>query len=210
MMVDSTRQTKERELAELRQRAADIERQLQSPPGDWQASEFYAAYYATTGAFLGMIAAAASLLFNVVGSLLVGQYPLRIIQVYLTFPLGEKALGPEFDSGMALAVGCCLYLGTGMLLGIPFQLALARFMPTADLVKRLALATVVGLLMWLFNFYAVLSWLQPLLFEGNWIVDPQLMPPWVAALTHLVFAWTMAAIFPWGMYVAYRPQTENA
>ncbi len=189
---------------------ADIERELQKPPSDWQAAGFYTAYYATTGAFLGMIAAAASLLFNVVGSLLVGQYPLRIIQVYLTFPLGDKALAPEFDSGIALAVGCCLYLGTGMLLGIPFQLALARFMPNAKLAKRLALATVVGLLLWLFNFYAVLSWLQPMLFGGNWITDPQYMPPWVAALTHLVFAWTMAAIFPWGLYVAYRPQTENA
>lgn len=207
-MVEKTHQTKQRELDELRQRVVDLERELESPPADWQASEFYTAYYITTGAFLGMIAAAASLLFNVVGSLIVGQYPLRLIQVYLTFPLGEKALGPEFDSGVALAVGCCLYLATGMLLGIPFQLALARFMPRANLLKRLALATVVGLLLWLFNFYAVLSWLQPLLFGGNWIVDPQYMPPWVAVLTHLVFAWTMAAVFPWGMYVSYRPQTE--
>jgi hypothetical protein len=155
-----------------------------------------------------MIAAAASLLFNVVGSLIVGQHPLRLIQVYLTFPLGEKALDPGFDSGVALAVGCCLYLATGMLLGIPFQLALARFMPRANLLKRFTLATVVGLVMWLVNFYAVLSWLQPLLFGGNWIVDPDYMPRWVACLTHLVFAWTMAAVFPWGMYVSYRPQTE--
>ena len=33
-----------------------------------------------------------ALLVNVIGSLAVGQHPLKLIQVYLTFPLGEKAL----------------------------------------------------------------------------------------------------------------------
>ena len=31
-----------------------------------------------------------------------------------------------WESGLALAVGCCLYFGTGMLLGIPIYLALTR------------------------------------------------------------------------------------
>lgn len=207
-MDDKQDQEKLRELTELRQRVAQLEREVEAPPGHWQATEFYATYHATTGFFLGMFGAAASLLFNVVGSLLVKQHPLRIIQVYLTFPLGEKALTPEFDTGIALAVGCCLYLGTGMLLGIPIQMIVARFMPNASLVPRLVLVTVLGLLLWAFNFYVVLAWLQPLLFEGDWIVDPQYLPPWVAALTHLVFAWTMALVYPLGAYVPYRRQTE--
>ena len=208
MSEGQDRQSKEQEFEELKQRVAQLESELRDPPRDWQATNYYTAYHATTGALLGMIAAAASLLLNVVGSLAIGQHPLRLIQVYLTFPLGEKALSPEFDTGIALAVGCCLYLGTGMLLGIPFQLFFARFMPNSSLLVRLAQGTVIGLLIWVVNFYGILSWLQPMLFGGNWILRPDLLPPWVAVLTHLVFAWTMAIIYPWGVYVPYRPQTE--
>ena len=50
------------------------------------------------------------------------------------------------------------------------------------------------------------DWLQPLLFHGDWIVT--MIPPWVAALTHLVFAWTMALVYPLGTYTPYEPTTE--
>jgi hypothetical protein len=209
-MDAKTRQEKMNELEQVRRRMQQLETELQVPPEPWQATDYYATYHATTGFFLGGVAALASLLFNVVGSSIFEQHPLRLIQVYLTFPLGEKALGDDFNTGIALAVGCCLYIATGMLLGIPIQMAFARFMPHAGLGRRLAWASVMGLLLWVVSFYGVLSWLQPLLFGGNWIVDPQLLPPWVAALTHLVFAWTMALIYPWGAYVPYRPQTEVA
>jgi hypothetical protein len=39
------------------------------------------------------------------------------------------------------------------------------------------------------NFYLVLSWLQPLLLGGDWIVV--MIPWWVGALTHLAFVWTI-------------------
>jgi len=209
-MDSETRQNKTRELEELRKRVQQLETDLEAAPEHWQATEYYATYHATTGFFLGGIAALASLLFNVVGASLFEKHPLRLIQVYLTFPLGEKALGDEFNSGIGLAVGCCLYIGTGMVLGIPFQMVLAKFVPNAKLGQRLAVATVLGLALWLINFYGILSWLQPMLFGGNWIVDPKLLPPWVAALTHVVFAWTMALLYPWGAYQPYRPQTEVA
>ncbi len=207
-MDNDDRQAKQEELDRLRARAAELERELEPAPEHWEATKFYAAYHATTGFILGMFGAASSLLFNIVGSLLVGQHPLKLIQVYLTFPLGARALADDFDSGIALAVGCCLYLGTGMLLGIPFQLVLARFLPHGTLVQRLVLATLLGLLLWVINFYGILSWLQPLLFGDNWILDQ--IPMWVAALTHLVFAWTMALVYPWGEYKPYRRQTELA
>ena len=41
-----------------------------------------------------------------------------------------------------------------------------------------------------------------LLLDGNWILEK--IPMWVAALTHLVFAWTMAFVYPLGAYVPYR------
>jgi hypothetical protein len=155
---------------------------------------------------LGGLAGCTSLLLNVVGSVIwpsisgVPQHPLRIIQVYLTFPMGAAAL--ELDSGVLLALGCVLYLGTGMVYGMFFQLAMSYFVPGANLIVRLVVCSVLGLVIWLVNFYGILSWLQPLLFGGNWIVAS--IPWWVAAVTHLVFGWTMALVYPLGVYRAYR------
>lgn len=205
-MDASDRKAKERELWELKARVGELEQELAEPSGWWRASGYYTAYYATTGFMLGIFGAAASLLFNVVGSLLVGQHPLQLIRVYLTFPLKEPAL--ELDSGIALAIGLCLYLGTGMLLGIPFHLVLTRYASGATLARRMVVASIFAVVVWLVNFYALLSWLQPLLFGGNWIVRE--IPWWVAALTHLVFGWTMALVYPLGLYTPYEPQTEQS
>src|SRR3990172_9597891 len=113
----STLEEKRRELAELEARSNELAAELanEEPVKPFQPTGYYAAYYATTGFMLGIFGAMSSLLFNIVGSALVGQHPLELIRVYLTFPLGDKALG--LDSRLALAVGCCLYFGTGVLLG---------------------------------------------------------------------------------------------
>jgi len=195
----------QRELAELRARVAELEAQVAAQEArPWQATGYYAAYYATTGFMLGALGALASLFFNVVGSLVVGQHPLRLIQVYLTFPLGEQAL--HLEGGLALAVGCCLYIGTGMVYGIVFQLVLARWAPRARLRERLVWASALALLIWVVNFYGILSWLQPLLFGGRWILTE--IPFWVAAATHLVFGWSMALAYPLGTYTPYRRVTD--
>lgn len=205
MDADQSKQ-KQLELEELRSRVRRLESELQAKPGHWQATDYYAAYYATTGFMLGIFGAATSLLFNVVGSVLTNKHPLEIIRVYLTFPLGDRAFSPEMESGLTLAVGCCLYLATGMLLGIPVHLFLTRFAKDAGLGGRLIWASIIGLAIWVINFYGILSWLQPALFGGNWIVE--MIPWWVGALTHLVFAWTMALVYPLGLYTPYRRQTE--
>jgi hypothetical protein len=194
-------QVKQQKLDELRLRVAELEAELKpAETSTWRRSDagFYPTYYAWSGAILGMFGAVASLLFNVIGSLAVGQHPLRLIQIYLTFPMGEKALSTDLDMGVVLAVGCCLYILTGMVLAIPLHLLIARFLPHGTLAQRLAFATVAGLLLWAVNFYLILSWLQPLLFRGNWVTDPALLPPWIGAATHLVFAWVVAALYPWG------------
>jgi hypothetical protein len=193
------------ELAQLRQRAAQLEAELGQPPPHWQASGFYTAYYSTAGFVLGMFGAVTSLLFNVVGSALFEQHPLRLIQVYLTFPLGERAL--ELNDGLTLTIGCCLYIGTGMLLGVPFHVLLAWFTDRKSIGVRFAVASVLALSMWVGHFYLVLAWLQPLLIGGNWIVEQ--VDWWVGALTHLVYGWTMVLVYPLGTYVPYRRQTER-
>jgi hypothetical protein len=207
------RENKLRHLAAIEQELQQLKEELaaEAAPTHWRPTGYYTAYYATTGFLLGMFGAATSLLANIIGSLVWSsvrgepQNPLRLIQVYLTFPLGEAAL--KIDTGVTLAIGCCLYLATGMLYGMIFQVLLTRFTPNATLGGRLVFVTGLSLAVWLINFYGILSWLQPLLFGGSWIVDE--VPWWVAALTHLVFGWTMVVVYPWGLYIPYQPQTEK-
>jgi hypothetical protein len=215
-------ESKLQELERLKSQVERLENEIKAArtgPG-WRATGYYGAYYATAGFLLGSLGAIVSLLANVIGAPLAGKTPLELIRVYLTFPLGEKAL--QLTSGQTayavndrviLAFGCCLYLGTGMLLGIPVYMALARFAAEGGLVKRLIVASVVSLLIWAVMFYGVLSWLQPLLVEGdpgNWITNSAYLPWWVAAATHLIFGWTIALLYPLGQYRPYHRLTESA
>ncbi len=208
-MNEPLNESKRLELRELRSRIAELERELGTEPkgSEWMRSS-YPTYYATTGFFLGMVGALASLVFNIGGAVLAGKHPLQLIKVYLTFGLGEKALDPNINDGLALTIGICLYIATGMLLGIPFQVVLSRYAPHASLGVRLLWATGLALAIYVFNFYLLLSWIEPLLFGGNWIIDQQYLPWWVAVATHLVFGWTMAIVYPLGTFQPYRLQTE--
>jgi hypothetical protein len=207
---------REARLARLREEASRLELEIDAErfgraAGEWARRGYYLTYYATAGFFLGMVGALASLVFNIAGAAIAGKDPLQLIRVYLTFGLGEKALDPAFDNGLALALGCVLYIATGMLLGIIFQVVLSRYAAGAGLFGRLGWATALAVAIWLVNFYCLLSWIQPLLFGGNWITsaDPVYLPWWVALATHLVFGWTMAVIYPWGEFHPYRLQTET-
>lgn len=204
---------KQRRLNQLRAEVAQLEAELRAPDPEaapqWQATGYYTAYYATTGFILGGLAAMSSLLVNVVGALLFGKPPLELIRVYLTFPLGEKALElTDADGGLTLAIGCCLYIATGMLYGIVFQIVLTRFAAGSTASVKFVVVSVLALAVWLVNFYGILAWLQPVLFGGRWIVDQ--IPWWVAAVTHLVFGWTMLLVYPLGRYTPYRVQMENS
>jgi hypothetical protein len=174
-------------------------------------------YYVTVGFVLGGFAAMVSLLFNVIGSTVAGKYPLEIIRVYLTFPLGEKALplGSQtgaspfvIDDGLILALGCCLYIGTGMVLGSLFHAVIARFAEDKSMAVKLIWGTALGIVVWFVNYYLILSWLQPSMFGGNWITDGKYLPWWVALATHIVFGWSMALMEPFGAYVPYKRPTD--
>ncbi len=202
-----------RRLAELREEIGQLETELSStaetPEPQWQATNYYTAYYATTGFLLGGVAAMSSLLVNVVGALMFGKQPLELIRVYLTFPMGEQALDfSAVDNGLTLAIGCCLYIATGMVYGILFQIVLTRFAGDASFGTKFVIVSVLAIAVWLVNFYGILSWLQPLLFGGRWIVEQ--IPWWVAAITHLVFGWTMLIVYPLGRYTPYRLETEKS
>jgi hypothetical protein len=210
-------QEKLQELERLRAQVQKIEGELIKEEAErgWQASGFYSAYYATAGFMLGIFGAMTSLLANVVCAPIAGKTPLELVRIYLTFPLGEKALElttkgqPVYvvGDGVILAIGCCLYLGTGMLLGIPVYMTIARFARGKGLLVRMLVASIVSLAIWGINFYGILSWLQPMLVggdPGNWITNSNYLPWWVAAATHLVFGWTIAVLYPLGEYTPYR------
>lgn len=208
-MTDNAPSEKLAELQRLRERVAELEGEVGERPADEQwRFDVYWTYYATTGFFLGMLAALSSLLFNVLGSIAVGQPPFQLIAVYLTFGLGEQALTIDTTANgpLALAIGCCLYIGTGMLLGIPFQMVFSRYGAQKGLGWRLVVGSILGLAIWLVNYYVILNNLQPRLFQCNSIVEK--VPPLVAAFTHLIFGWTMALTYPLGKYEPYRVRND--
>lgn len=217
-MSETQLQQKHQRLEQLRSEVAALERELaEHRRAEWQPKGFYGTWYGTIGFMLGGVAALVSLMFNIIGSTIAGKHPLALIKVYLTFPLGEVALGIgegesalAIDDGMILALGCCLYIGTGMVLGIFFHWILSLLALDGTLAKRLTLGTVLAVLVWFVNFYLILSWLQPMLFGGRWITDNQEFPWWVALATHLVFGWTMALLAPIGRFSRYERPTAGA
>ena len=172
----------------------------EAPAAGWPPDGYYMLWHILVGMMLGSIGALVSLAANVIGAPLFGERPLQLIRVYLTFPMGERALDAE--QGMVVFVGCTLYLVTGALYGVFFHLLMSLFFSEATRSKRFLIGSLVGLGLWIVNFYLILSWLQPLLLGDNWIV--RLVPFWVAALTHLAFAWTMLAGELWGQFEPYR------
>jgi hypothetical protein len=212
-------QDKQKTLDSLKAQVKSLEAELAASdiPRDWKPQSFYSMYYVTVGFVLGGFAAMVSLLFNVIGSTVAGKYPLEIIRVYLTFPLGEKALplGSQtgaspfvIDDGLILALGCCLYIGTGMVLGSLFHAVIARFAEDKSMAVKLIWGTALGIVVWFVNYYLILSWLQPSMFGGNWITDGKYLPWWVALATHIVFGWSMALMEPFGAYVPYKRPTD--
>ncbi len=201
-------EAKKRELDELKQHVSKLEAEIEQTSSDWPPKDFYSMYYATTGFMLGAFGAVTSLLVNAIFAPLAGKSPFELIKVYLTFPMGAKALelSAEGNGWLILSLGVCLYIGTGMLLGVPFYLQLVRICgKESTLLKRLVAAVLISLQLWVIAFYCVLSWVQPLLLDGNWITDPAILPPWVAAGTHIVFGLTLALLYPLGQFTPYTP-----
>jgi len=194
MSLHRTPQQRRELLEEHREAIRRLEREEAGQAGTtWPPQGFYLVWHLVVGITLGGLGALVSLAFNVIGAPLFGQPALQLIRVYLTFPMGERALVAE--EGLVLSVGSGLYLLTGALLGIAFHLFLRNYRDVGR-AKLFLISTALGLAVWIVNFYLILSWLQPLLLGGRWIVDE--IPFWVAAATHLAFAWTIWAGEAWG------------
>jgi len=168
------------------------------PARTWPPPGYYMLWHVLVGMMLGFVGSAASLMFNVIGAPMAGKHPLQLIRVYLTFPMGDAAL--TATSGQVLTIGCILYLVTGGLYGIAFHLTMSTLLADATRAKRFIAGSLMGLGLWIVNFYLILSWLQPMLMPDAQRLIVSEVPWWVAALTHLVFAWTMLLIEFWGKF----------
>lgn len=205
--------TKHQEFEQLKGRVSQLEHALSDPADDrrWMPKTYFWIYHLTVGLLLGAAGAAVALLVNVVLAPMVGKHPLELIRVYLTFPLGAQALSlaelsggaPAIRDGMILTFGCCLYLVAGMLLGMPTHFAIVHWTPNSSLVNRLIVGSAAALSIWLVGFYGILTWLQPMLFGGNWTTSGQHLPWWIAAVTHLIFGGTMALLDPLAKFLPY-------
>ncbi len=181
-------------------RELEAQAAAEQEPQSWPPDRFYLLWHIVIGLLLGAFGSLVSLAVNVLGAPLFGRHPLELIRVYLTFPMGAEALIVE--EGVVLFVGCMLYLVTGALYGILFHLVMTLYFADASKGKRFLVASAIGLALWVINFYLIISWLQPILLDDNWII--RLIPWWVGAGTHLAFAWTVLIGELWGRFEVDR------
>lgn len=190
-----------------RHRAAivDLEAQLgdASAPRAWPPVGFYLTFYIVAGVTLGILGSLTSFAFHVVGSLLVKQDPLLFLRVYGTVFLGKEALTTDdLNFFMLVAV---VHFSVGASAGAVFQVAISRFLPD-NWPLQIVLGAAYGLLMWVVNFFFVIAWLQPMLVGEPYVLE--LMPGWIAALTHVIYGLTLGVLQPLARFVPYRPAVE--
>lgn len=190
-----------RELIEHhRQVLHDLEQELEtlekSRGQTWQPEKFYTAYHVLSGMLIGMGAAWITLALNALGSHLLHGDPLKLMRVYGTFFAGEEALGTGQAAILMLSVG--IHTLTGAICGAPIHVLVSRHWSGRPLVQRAALGIVLGLVMWVVNFYLLLSWLQPLVVGTGTIIEQT--PPAIAAANHVAFAVLVMVLQPLGVF----------
>jgi hypothetical protein len=201
--VATSREEILREIERHRLALAALEARLgDAPVAHWPPAGFYLTFYIVAGTTIGIVGSVVSFLFHVVGSLLVHQDPLRFLRVYGTVFLGASALTTD-DLNFFMLVAI-VHFSVGAAAGAVFHVLVSRFVP-ARTVVHLGLGVLYGLVMWLVNFYVVIAWLQPRLVGEAFVL--QLMPAWIAALTHVIYGVTLGALQPLGRFVPYRPAT---
>jgi hypothetical protein len=200
-IVNPTREELMRSIAHHRETLIELEARLgELATPTWPPVGFYLTFYIVAGTTIGILGSLASFIFNVVGSLLVNQDPLRILRVYGTVFLGPKALTTDdLNFFMLVAV---VHFSVGAIAGAVFHVLVNRFVP-ARTGLQIVLGALYGLVMWVVNFYVVIAWLQPRLFGEAYVLE--LMPIWIAALTHVVYGLTLGLLQPLGRFVPYRP-----
>lgn len=184
----------------LEARLAEPEQIVVSATAEWPPRGFYLTFYVVAGLLIGVLGSLVSFLANVLGSLLLRQDPLLFLRVYGTFFLGKEALvSDDLSFFMLVAV---VHFSVGAIAGAVFHVGVNYFVPDRAALQ-IGLGALYGLLMWFVNFFVVIAWVQPRLFGEAYVL--QLMPAWVAILTHVLYGVTLGALQPLGRFEPYRP-----
>mgnify|MGYP001591367785 CR=1 FL=1 len=198
------------EVKQQRQALEELEQKLSKisgkPSKPWYRSGFYTSYYVISGLILGALAAWVALAFNVIGAWIAFGDPFRLLRVYATF-FGGPAIMSGTQDGIAILLALILHSATGAVVGAPIHVVLSRFVAHMTLQKRIVAGVALGVAMWLINFYGILSWLQPIVSGGRYIIDE--IPIAVAVLTHICFALTMLMLQPYWAFDAQRVQSRD-
>jgi hypothetical protein len=198
----------EHQRATLLELEAELLGEAQRPQGaspSWPPKGFYLTFYVVAGLLIGILGSLASFACNVLGSLLLEQDPLLFLRVYGTVFLGPKALvTDDLNFFMLVAV---VHFSVGAFAGAIFHVLVNLFVPDRTSLQ-VGLGVLYGVLLWIINFYVVIVWLQRDLFGEAYVL--QLMPAWVALLTHAVYGLTLGILQPLGRFVPYRATAEPA
>ena len=192
-----------RALEELEQKLSKISGR---PDKSWYRSGFYTSYYVIAGLILGALAAWVALAFNVLGAWIAFGDPFRLLRVYATF-FGGSAIMSGTQDGIAILLALILHSATGAVVGAPIHVVFSRYVAHMTLQKRIVAGVALGVAMWLINFYGILSWLQPVVSGGRYIIDE--IPIAVAVLTHICFALTMLMLQPYWAFDSQRVQSRD-
>lgn len=199
-------ESKESLLAEIERHRHAIEgleerlRRLESDDRTaWPPREFYTTFYVVVGLILGIVGALASFFFNVVGSMLINQDPMMLIRVFGTFFRGREALVTDDQNFIMLVL--MVHFTVGALAGAVYHVVVNRRYTGLSYARKVLLGAGWGLVIWIANFYLILSWLQPLRVGEALIL--RMIPFWVAALTHVIYGLTLGLLQPVGRFVPY-------
>jgi hypothetical protein len=205
VIVSQTRDEIIREIQRHRSALIALESQLAEPATThWPPVGFYLTFYVVAGTTIGILGSLTSFIFHVLGSLMVNQDPLMFLRVYGTVFLGPWALTTDdLNFFMLVAV---VHFSLGAIAGAVFHVLVNRFVPDRTGLQ-IGLGVLYGLLMWIVNFYLILSWLQPRLVGEAFVLE--LMPAWIAALTHVIYGLTLGLLQPLGRFVPYRPAVQS-
>ncbi len=169
--------------------------------------EWSLVYLGTVGALAGFLGSVTSFVANVLGAWALDVERLMLLRVYATIFEGPDALLLEDTPFVAEVL--LVHIVVGALFGVVFVALTSQFPQIRQPVHYAAAGLGFGLLLWIGNFYLVLSWLQPLISGEAYIVEN--IPWWVAALTHICYGLTLAAVaFPFRSDVEAHTQQPVA
>jgi hypothetical protein len=169
-----------RELDRLYDETARVEAALDEQLGDGLPSwRLRPRSIVPAGLLLGFVAAAGSLVVEVIVALLMRDHPLQMVRDALTWILGAQAL--TLETGPRLAVGTCLFLLCGAAAGLPLHQVLCRLFIAAPGIWRFLVATAVALVLWMVSL---------LLLPGT--------PFWLSGFTVHVYVYLILLLENWG------------